>query len=210
MTKIVLNNLVEEDQELTKLSVREYLENVLAREEFKNSAITAITLDEAVFDSTVFHEVFNQRIQDFAEVKLSLKTNMELAYEATESFYDYISIIKDQISKLAGSYGHGDAKSSNQLFGETIEVIDLFMQLTTKVRTTMATEIEFSGEAMNLFRELELHLLSILKSLVPAKEKEDVVVICDLLEYELVDNLDRWKNEALPILQSNFQQSASA
>jgi hypothetical protein len=42
--------------------------------------------------------------------------------------------------------------------------------------------------------------LSVIKALLPAKEKNDVVMLCDLLEYELIDNLTQWKIKVLPEL----------
>ena len=50
------------------------------------------------------------------------------------------------------------------------------------------------------FQKLEIHLLSVVRSLLQAKEKNDSIMICDLLEYELIDNLKQWKIKILPEL----------
>ncbi len=47
---------------------------------------------------------------------------------------------------------------------------------------------------------LEVRLISTLQQLIPAKEKNDIIMLCDLLEYELVDILDEWKNKVIPEL----------
>jgi hypothetical protein len=36
--------------------------------------------------------------------------------------------------------------------------------------------------------------------LLSAKEKNDNIMLCDLLEYELIDNLTQWKIKILPEL----------
>ena len=42
--------------------------------------------------------------------------------------------------------------------------------------------------------------IAALKNLLPAKEKADLTLLCDLLEYELCDNLAQWDKEILPAL----------
>ncbi len=49
-------------------------------------------------------------------------------------------------------------------------------------------------------QKLEIHLLSVMKALLQAKEKNDTIMLCDLLEYELADNLTQWKIKVLPEL----------
>ena len=52
-------------------------------------------------------------------------------------------------------------------------------------------------------KNLEVHLLFTIKSLVSAREKNDLSMICDLLEYELMDNLKKWKTSVIPQMKEN-------
>ena len=50
----------------------------------------------------------------------------------------------------------------------------------------------------NTIKQLEIHLLSVVKGILTAEKKNDTVMLMDLLEYELKDNLTQWKITAIP------------
>lgn len=43
------------------------------------------------------------------------------------------------------------------------------------------------------YKELQIHLLSVMKAISDAIAKDDSIMLTDLLEYELKDNLTQWK-----------------
>lgn len=127
-------------------------------------------------------------------------TSMEIVFESIDSCVGYVDYITSQIQKLIGQFNAGDADSANNTFIEVIDLMDLYIQLITKVYQVIRTEMpERSFKDENL-QNLEIHLLSVIKALLQAKEKNDVIMLCDLLEYELIDNLTQWKIKVLPEL----------
>jgi len=86
------------------------------------------------------------------------------------------------------------------MFGEVIEIMDLFVQLMSRIYKTVRKRHPQQLQATQTFQQLEIHLLSIMKALLPAKEKNDIIMLNDLLEYELIDNLTQWKIKAIPEL----------
>jgi hypothetical protein len=128
------------------------------------------------------------------------KSSIELAFESIDSCFGYVDFINSEISKLIGQYQANDFSGANETFIGVVELMDLYIQLITKaygvIKRDPATK-SFKDESIT---KLEIHLLSVLKALVAAKEKEDVIMLCDLLEYELMDNLTQWKIKVLPEL----------
>lgn len=55
------------------------------------------------------------------------------------------------------------------------------------------------------FKELHIHLLSVMKALHTAQSKNDYIMLADLLEYELKDNLTQWKILIMPTLRHRSQ-----
>lgn len=47
------------------------------------------------------------------------------------------------------------------------------------------------------YKELQIHLLSVMKALSDSINKDDSIMLTDLLEYELKDNLTQWKIHVL-------------
>ena len=82
-----------------------------------------------------------------------------------------------------------------------IDSIDFFVRLITKIhRAILSAQTSTHKELKQHIQNLEIHLLAALKNLLPAKEKTDLTLLCDLLEYELCDNLNQWDKEILPAL----------
>ena len=78
--------------------------------------------------------------------------------------------------------------------------MDLYIQLVSRVYHVLRTDLEQMNFKDESIQKLEIHLLSVMKALLQAKEKNDTIMLCDLLEYELVDNLTQWKIKVLPEL----------
>lgn len=130
-----------------------------------------------------------------------VKTNasLELAFESIDSCFGYVDYITAQIQKLIGNYNQGHMDMANQNFVEVIELMDLYIQLVSRVYRVLRVELK-SMQKDESIQKLEIHLLSVMKALLQAKEKNDTIMLCDLLEYELADNLTQWKIKVLPEL----------
>lgn len=144
--------------------------------------------------------IMNAPISEFDSIDFTLTKSVDLAFDALDSSGAYIDIMIEKIQELTGLYQQNQSAEANKLFGETIEIIDLFIQLMTRVQRTFKKSGLTKGPKTETIAQLEIHLLSILKALIPAKEKEDIIMLCDLLEYELIDNLTQWKIKAVPEL----------
>lgn len=131
---------------------------------------------------------------------ISKNASLELAFESIDSCFGYVDHITQQIQKLIAQYNQGNIDQANDLFVEVIELMDLYIQLVTKVYRVLRTDLKIMNFKDENLQKLEIHLLSVLKALLQAKEKDDVIMLCDLLEYELIDNLTQWKIKILPEL----------
>ena len=144
--------------------------------------------------------IMNAPISEFDSIDFTITKSVDLAFDALDSSGAYIDIMIEKIQELTSLYQKNQNAKANKLFGETIEIIDLFIQLMTRVQRTFKKSGLVKGPKTETIAQLEIHLLSILKALLPAKEKEDIIMLCDLLEYELIDNLTQWKIKAVPEL----------
>jgi len=127
-------------------------------------------------------------------------SSLDLAFESIDSCFGYVDYITSQIQKLIVCYNQGEVEQAQNSFSEVIELMDLYIQLVSKVYRVLRTDlptINFKDESL---QKLEIHLLSVMKALLQAKEKNDTIMLCDLLEYELIDNLTQWKIKVLPEL----------
>lgn len=127
-------------------------------------------------------------------------SSLEIAFESIDSCFGYVDYITSQIQRLIAQQNAGDAEGANKTFIEVIDLMDLYIQLISKVYQVIRTDMPDRSFKDESIQKLEIHLLSVIKAMVQAKEKNDVIMLSDLLEYELIDNLTQWKIKVLPEL----------
>ena len=125
---------------------------------------------------------------------------LELAFESIDSCFGYIDHIISRIHKLTAHYQANEIDNGNAQFVEVVELMDLNIQLITKVFQVIRLHDKDRILKEEGIQKLEIHLLSVIRALLQAKENNDLIMLCDLLEYELVDNLTQWKIKVLPEL----------
>jgi hypothetical protein len=130
----------------------------------------------------------------------SNQASLELAFESIDSCVGYIDFITARIFKLIGCFNANELDEANAIFIEVVELMDLYIQLISKVYRAIRIDRQGKSFKNENLQKLEIHLLSVIKALLLAKEKEDIIMLCDLLEYELVNNLTQWKIKVLPEL----------
>lgn len=130
----------------------------------------------------------------------NVSTSLDLAFESIDSCFGYVDYITAQIQRLTLQYNEGNLDAANDAFVEVIELMDLYIQLVSRVYRVLRTDLEIMNFKDESIQKLEIHLLSVMKALLQAKEKNDTIMLCDLLEYELIDNLTQWKIKILPEL----------
>ena len=125
------------------------------------------------------------------------------AFEALDDCLGYIDQLLDKIIITTAEFNKGNIDEANLYFADLIEVLELYIHLITRIHATARKgNPEFFSDN-EMVKNLEIHLFSVIKALVPAREKNDIVMLSDLLEYELMDNLKQWKEKAIPLIQQS-------
>jgi hypothetical protein len=198
MSIFVNNNEFESDTTPNKLS--ELIDIVLNKNEFSNSVITQLEVDGNTYDPRVDDIPMELALSDASKVSIFTKNNLELTFEALDSCSEYIDILTENIMELVTLYKQDKVEEANVLFSDLVDILDLYIQLISRIHSTLKTNFKKQVENASILQELEIHLLSVIKAILPAKENDDIIMLSDLLEYELVDNLTQWKIKAIPLM----------
>ena len=186
-----------EDQNLTFKDLMNFVLDEVAKEK---EVITNILINDQELSLEEEKNILVNPIENFQSIDFTLKSSIELAFEALDSCSSFIDVAIEKINLLSSLYNQNKTDDANALFIEVIEIMDTFIQLMSKINNTLRKNSPNKYEKSSVIQKLEIHLLSVLKALIPAKEKEDIIMLCDLLEYELIDNITQWKTQAIPEL----------
>lgn len=165
------------------------------KEEFldKSNILLSIQVDEKKIIPGNESLISDLHIDSCNEINFITEKRKSIAQETI----DYLPTFLDKIINDINYSLKEKPLNQNTLY-KVIEEVDIFIQLMTNVHKVLEVE---SNSKMNIgltIKELEVHLLFILKAIDLAFKKEDNVMLEDLLEYELIDNLTQWKIQALP------------
>ncbi len=203
MTTITINSESFDAAQINSGStIHEVVGHIMTNTIDKNSVITSITIDGQKMDINKDKERFTQPINSFQSIDFFVQSRKDMIINALSSCAEYIDVINENIAELSQLYAQNLLADANNKFGEIIEHIDFFVKLMAQIKNTIRNHFPTTIKESAIIQTLELHLTAILKSLVPAKEKDDIIMLSDLLEYELVDNLNQWKEKGIPELQN--------
>jgi len=200
MITVNINRETLDLQQNESLTLGQALELIEQEGTKPNEAVTAVTINGQRYHLEILGELLNEDIDNLGNPEIEIKTNYEIAFEALNDCNGYIDTITAKIQEVVEFYNSNDHDQANMNFSELIDLVDLFIQLISKVHRTVKTFNPDFFKDNDTIRNLEIHLLSILKALIPAKEKNDIIMLSDLLEYELADNLAQWKIKAIPLM----------
>lgn len=199
MALITINNQRMAEQVNNNSTIHDVMNMILDDETNAEKVIVEVAINGRPLSVDEENESLPRTVGQYENINFTLQSSLDLAFEALESCNSYIDIVTAKIHEMIGLYQTNEHDHANACFAEVIEIMDLYVQLITKIYRTIGRTYK-SLEKDQSVKKLEIHLLSVLKALIPAKEKEDIIMLCDLLEYELVDNLTQWKIKVIPEL----------
>lgn len=200
MTAITLNSQSVDEKILEDMSLNSLMDIIQEKYAKNDEFFTEVLIDGKVITEKDEIQLLESPAAIYSKIDFTIKNSMELAFDALDTCTDHLDTLMDKIKVTADSYRQNNIDKANEQFIEITDILNLFVELITTIHHTLRVESDTEMETGKTFQDLEIHLLSILKAFVPAKEKNDIIMLCDLLEYELIDNLTQWKITAIPEL----------
>lgn len=165
-----------------------------------DEVITGISLGQIELDS----EAQARTLASLGNGELFIQTQnrLDFAFGVLDTASSFLDILIESTQNVSSLYERSDLTKADTLFINLIDRLGLFIEMVTQVHKTFKIGGAFKLSTGRTLHELEIHLLSVLKAITKAKELGDLLMLCDLIEHELLDNLKQWKIAALPELKN--------
>lgn len=122
---------------------------------------------------------------DNINIKISAKNNEKAGL--LEELTVVTNKVLKKISECVGLLKENQTLKAKDQLLLIITAIEPFIEITSYL-------CKNSHQSESLpYKELQIHLLSVMKAISDAYAKSDLIMLTDLLEYELNDNLTQWK-----------------
>lgn len=136
------------------------------------------------------------------EINFFTENRIEILFNLLDKGSQYLDQLIEKTNEVSKLYADNQVAEADQGLLQLIETLHTFIELMTSVHRTIRIELSTKLPSGQSFHDLEIHLLSVLKATLQAKEKQDIIMLYDLIEYELLDNLKQWKIMAIPQLKN--------
>ncbi len=197
MTIICVNGSPVEKLLSDDLTFEELVQKINCSNKF-DSVVTQLLIDGVEVDAEDFS---GRRVKRYSFIDITTKSKASLAFDCLKACQRYIDAIIEINAKIVASFQQSQIGRGNQQFIEMVELSELFVDLFSKVNHTLRSSFVDKYQKSAASTQVELTLLNILKQVYRAKEDGDLIMLCDLLEYELTDNLLEWKQKVIPELE---------
>ncbi len=165
------------------------------KEEFldKSNLLLSIEVDDKNFNPSNGSLVSDFDISNCNDINFITQKKKSIAQDTIDDLPNFLDkIIADTNLCLKSK----DLEQGH--FYKVIEELDIFIQLITNIHKVLQVNSQSRLDIGMTIKELQVHLLFVIKAINLAFKKDDLVMLEDLLEYELIDNLTQWKIQALP------------
>ena len=198
MAVIYLNEEQLNDENIFSMTVYKGMEYLLSKHINERDVISNIEIDGVMVDEKEEKLLFSKKIKEFEKITFILKDRVDLVKSSLKSSGTYIEKMIAHISILLEKYHENKADDYNQLFLDLLDQLNLFFDLMVGISKVLKQEHPKDMRENVSYQSIEKELVSILKKVMIAKEKNDLVLVNDLIEYELTENLRQWKVVAIP------------
>ena len=201
MTTVTINNQRIEPDIDSNTTLKDLKEIIFDDFSKGGRIVTSMFLDKKkyFFDNTDSDGI---KIKNYNEIDFTIKSDLDVAFESVDSCHTFLDLIVKKIHAVLSDYSSNAMDSANRQFLELVENIDVFVQLITSINETLDFHFKEKYSQDKTTIQLETSLLDIIRSILEAKEKNDIVMICDVLEHQLIVNLSDWQKSGL----SKFQR----
>jgi hypothetical protein len=135
-------------------------------------------------------------LDQLGDIEIATSNPVELAIETLSTLDQYTDRIVASINRAALHYKTKNLLTGDSYFAKAIDALDLFVQTIGGIKLALRVGL---NQKLAL---AEATLVSTMNDLLDAKRQNNYVYLAELLESDLTENLNSWKQEIFPMLRS--------
>lgn len=160
--------------------------------------LASMTINGETLNKSNQKTLFEKPLNQIQHIEITVSNSKSILLETIDELPKYIDQLNDKITLAVKFSENNQYHLTQTLLSEIIEKIDAFIQLISHLHQSLTVPSDIKLSSGQSIKQLEIHLLSVVKAILVAQKREDHVMLVDLLDYELKDNLTQWKIIAIP------------
>lgn len=149
--------------------------------------VTDVKINEEPFTEIYPHQAEDMEMSEIESVEIVTMATDDMAVEITLELYKVVNIMSEGSKRIAELFRQADDAEALEIYQDLIDVMRSFLNMVGVLRDqySLSDHPEFldSAEELNtMFTEMSSVL-----------ENEDWILLADLLEYEFLPAVEKWK-----------------
>lgn len=181
--KIYLNEK-EVSEEVNRDNISEILDYIYKNS--NNEIINEIKIDGISVNQDYLHDNF-EKLNDVSILKFKTQKVNQLIIESLEQANEYLPILKDGILETVNLLRNNELLKADKKYQQILDGLEWYIDIISKIISLVEEEHNRGSELVNSLNDK-------LSEIIIAYEKDDMLLIADLLEYEILDIIETFIN----------------
>jgi hypothetical protein len=182
--KVYINDKKLKYENYSSLTLPELLKKI--KNDLDNEILREIYVNEVQVNEKYLRESLLDK-EDIEKIKFVTQNTEELVKNSLNEADDYLPKLKKGILDTADYFRNGEDEKGNNTYQQIVEGLEWYTDIITKILSIINHE-ELYNESQEVIKDLNEPLTELME----AYNKNDIVLIADILEYEIVDYIERF------------------
>jgi hypothetical protein len=154
---------------------------------FDGRVIINVLVNKESFSEIYPHQAEDVECSDIESIDIVTMPTGEMAVSITRELYKVVAIMDSGARRVAELFRKADDNEALEVYQDLIDVTRDFLGMVSVLRG------EFNLKDTPSFTEATEELSSLFSEMLEVMENEDWILLADLLEYEFIPAVERWK-----------------
>jgi len=168
----------------------------------KNSQVVSIIrINGEAIDESKENEFSMLSLEQIGKIEITTSDQIELAFDALQSAKLYIKKLIKHCKNTGSLYKEQKHKEADMQFIDLVDGLHNLVNLILSAQSVLRGKTKGIHLNDSSLRIAQVRLLSAIEELLPAKKKNDAVLLADILCIELPESLQEMADFGIPVMQ---------
>ncbi len=168
-------------------NLEQIFNRVMEEGTLEDRVVTDVLVNEAPFTEIYPHQAEDIETRGIESVEIKSVPVKDMAVDITRELYKVVNLMGDGGSRVASLFRQADDAEALDLYQDLLDVVRDFLGMIGSLRD------EFALKEHPAFRSAADDFSDLFSEMSEVLENEDWILLSDLLEYEFLPAVDRWK-----------------
>ena len=168
-------------------NLEQLLIKVMEANHLNDRVVTDVLVNKEPFSEIYPHQAEDIETSEIESVEIISMATAEMAVNITRELYKVVTLMDHGARKVASLFRKADDNEALEVYQDLMDVTRDFLGMIGVLRG------EFSLKHNATFNEGAEELSSLFSEMLEVIENEDWILLADLLEYEFIPTVERWK-----------------